>query len=187
MNNKLSKIGLLLIAILHCPYILFLISGLLEPNPVTNEKITENSVFVIVVAALFVLLCITGLFIKEKHFEKYRKISCVFAGLRVFFGEFGAFWLSYYEVWQENGVANPLTIFAKLDKVNIFLVLGVILLLFALSLMVHIGALMCFEYGLPEDKRMKKLHICKAFLIFLSVIALIGILTMGAVLYSQTV
>lgn len=83
MNNKLSKIGLLLIVILHCPYILFLISGP-EPNPVANEKVTENSVFVIVVAALFVLLCITGLFIKEKHIEKYRKISCVFAGLRVF-------------------------------------------------------------------------------------------------------
>ena len=159
-----------------------------KQNPITEESlVAENSRYIIIVPLILIALCVSGLFIKDKNIAGYRKCSKLLSGLRVVTGEFGAFWLTYYEAWQESGVTNPLTIFTDLDKPNLFLVLGVILLLFSLPLIGHIGALMCFEYGLPEDKRMKKLHICKAFLICLSVIALIGILTMGAVLYSQTV
>lgn len=184
MNKKLSKIGLLLIAIINCPYVLFLIGGL-EPNPVTNERVSENTGFVIISPIILILLCVAGLFIKEKNTDKYRKCSKLFAGLRVVAGEFGAFWLTFYEVWQEEGVTNPFTIFTALDKSGLFLALGIILLLFSLPLMGHISALMCFEYGLEKEKRMKKLCICKILLICLSIIALIGITVSGTVLYSQ--
>lgn len=186
MNKKLSKIGLLLIAILNCPYVLFLIRGL-EPNPVTNEIVDENTWFAIITSVILILMCAAGLFVKEKHIDKYRKCSKLFAGLRVIAGEFGAFWFTFYEVWQEAGVTNPLSIFAELDKNSLLLALGIIFLLFSLPLMGHVAALMCFEYGLEKEKRMKKLSIYKILLICLSIIALIGIAVSGAVLYGQYV
>ena len=184
MNKKLSKIGLLLIAIINCPYVLFLIGGL-EPNPVTNERVAENTGFVIISPVILILLCVAGLFVKEKHIVIYRKCSKLLAGLRVFAGEFGIFWFTFYEVWQEEGISNPLTIFVDLDKPSLFLALGVILLLLSLPLLGHIAALMCFEYGIEKEKRMKNLQNYKILLICLSIIALIGIAISGAVLYSQ--
>ncbi len=186
MNKKLSKIGLLLIAILNCLYALLLIRGL-KPNPVTNEKVSENSELVIILSVIFTLLCVAGLFIKEKNIEKYRKCSKLLAGLRVFAGEFGVFWFTFYEVWKEEGISNPLTIFADLDKPSLFLALGVILLLLSLPLIGHIAALMCFEYGLEKEKRMKTLYVYKILLICMLIIALIGVLTTGIVLYTQLI
>ncbi len=186
MNKKLSKSGLLLIALINIPYVLFLISGL-EPNPVTNEKVTDNSQFVIVLSVLFALLCIAGLFVREKHLDKYRICSNILAVLRVFAGEFGAFWVSFYFVWQEEGVKNPLTIFTEMDIPGRFLALGVILLLFSLPLIGHTSALLCFEYGLEKENRMKQLRMYKIFLVCMAIVALIGIAVTGAVLYCQTV
>lgn len=182
MNKKLSKIGLLLIAILNCPYILFLISGL-EPNPITNEKVTEGSHSAIVLSILFTLLCILGLFVKETHIDKYRICSKILTASRFVAGEFGAFWFTFYEVWQEEGISNPFSIFADMDKPSLFLCLGVILLILSLPLIAHISALMCFEYGLEKEKRMKKLNAYKIFLIAMLIIALIGILTTGIVFF----
>ena len=184
MNKNLSKIGLLLIAIINCPYVLFLIGGL-EPNPVTNERVAESTGFVIISPVILILLCVAGLFVKEKHIVIYRKCSMLLAGLRVFAGEFGIFWFTFYEIWEEEGLSNPLTIFADLDKPSLFLALGVILLLLSLPLLGHIAALMCFEYGFEKEKRMKNLQNYKILLICLSIIALIGIAISGAVLYSQ--
>lgn len=184
MNKKLSKIGLLLIAIINCPYVLFLIGGL-EPNPVTNERVSENTWFAIIMSIALIMVCVAGLFVKEKHIVIYRKCSKLLAGLRVFAGEFGIFWFTFYEVWQEEGISNPLTIFADLDKPSLFLALGVILLLLSLPLLGHIAALMCFEYGIEKEKRMKNLQNYKLLLICLSIIALIGIAISGAVLYGQ--
>lgn len=186
MNKKLSKIGLLLIAILNCPYVLFLISGL-KPNPVTNKIVAENTWFAIITSVILILLCVAGLFVKERHIDKYRKCSKLFAGLRVVAGEFGVFWFTFYEVWKDAGVTNPLSIFAELDKHSLFLGFGIILFLFSLPLMGHVAALMCFEYGLEKEKRMKILNIYKILLICLPIIALIGIAVSGAVLYSQYV
>ncbi len=187
MKRKLSKIGLLFIAILNCPYVLFLIGGL-KPNPITDERIVEeNTWYVIILPVILILLCISGLFIKEKNINGYRKCSKVFTGLRVVFGEFGAFWLTFFDVWQESDVTNPLRNFMELDKYSMLLAIGVILLLFALPLVEHIAALICFEYGLEKAKRMKNLRVYTVLLILLFVIALTGILTVGGVLYIQTI
>ncbi len=175
MNKRLSKIGLLLIAIINCLYVYILIRGLLNPNPVTNEKVTEGSQSAIVLSILLILLCIAGIFIKDKHIDKYRKCSEILTVIRLFVGEFGAFWLSFYMVWQKDGVLNPLTIFSEIDKLNLILIFGVILLLISLPVMTHIVALSCFEYGLPKDKRTKNLRIYKILLICLTIVALIGI------------
>lgn len=186
MNKKLSKIGLLLTAILNCLYVLFLIRGL-KPNPVTNEIVAEYTWFVIISPVILIMLSVFGVFVKEKNIDKYRKCSKLFAGLRVVAGEFGAFIVTFCEVWQEKGVANPLSIFAQLDKYSMYLALGIVFLLFSLPLMGHIAALMCFEYGLEKEKRMKNLQNYKILIICLSVIALIGVSVSGAVLYSQYV
>ncbi len=185
MNKKLSKIGLLLIAILNCPYVFILIRGLMNPNPVTNEKVTEGSQPVIVLAILFALLCFAGPCVQEKHIDKYRKCSDILVILRVVAGEFGAFWGSFYIIWQEAGGSSPLAIFTELDKLNLILVVGVILLLLTLPAMTHIAALICFEFGLPKDRRTKKLHIYKILLIVLSMVALIGISAMLAVYFQM--
>ncbi len=185
-KRQLSKIGLLLIAMLNCPYIMFLISGL-EPNPITNEKVTEGSHSAIVISILFALLCASGLFIKEKHIGKYRICSNILAVLRFVAGEFGAFWFTFFVVWKEEGVSNPFTIFADLDKPSLFLCLGVILLLLSLPLIGHISALMCFEYGLEKEKRMKTLYVYKILLISMLIIALIGAMTTGIVIYTQLI
>lgn len=184
MNNKLSKIGLLLISVISCLYGIFLIGGL-EPNPITNEKVTEGSQSAIVLTILFSLLCVSGIFVKEKHINKYRICSNILAVLRFALGEFGAFWFTFYVVWQEEGIANPLTIFTDLNSPDLFLGLGVILLLLSLPIIWHIGALMCFEYGLKKEFRMKKLNAYKILLICTSIIAIIGFSTMGTVLFSQ--
>lgn len=186
MNKKLSKIGLILIAILNCLYILFLINGL-EPNPVTNEKVTEGSQSAIVLSILFTLMCVWGLFVKEKHIDKYRICSKILTTSRFALGEFGAFWFTFYVVWKEDGVSNPFSIFADLDTPSLFLCLGVILLILSLPLIAHISALLCFEYGLEKEKRMKTLKTYKILLICMSIIALTGILTTGIVLYTQLI
>lgn len=187
MGRKLSKIGLIFIAILNCPYIMFLIGGL-KPNPITDERIVaEHDWFIVIMPVILILLCISGLFIKDKNINTYRKCSKVVTGLRVIFGEFGAFWLSFFGVWQESDVTNPLRIFTDLDKYSLLLAVGIILLLFALPLIEHITALICFEYGLEKVKRMKNLRAYIVLLIPLFVIALTGISTVGGVLYIQTV
>lgn len=185
MNKILSRIGLSLIAIINIPYIYILIRGLVNPNPVTNEKVTEGSQSAIVLSILFTLLCIAGLFVKEKHIGKYRKCLEILTVIRLFVGEFGAFWLSFYLVWRDADVANPLTIFKEIDKLILILVVGIILLLLTLPVMTHIAALMCFEYGLPKDNRMKKLHIYKRLFVCLSIIALISISAMVTVYYQM--
>ena len=178
MNKRLSKIGLLLMAIINCPYVFLLIRGLVEPNPVVDKKVTEGFQSAIALSVLFNLMCIAGLFVKEKHIEIYRKCSEIITVIRLFVGEFGAFWFSFYLVWRDSGVANPLTLFAGFDKIILIFVAGVILLLLTLPVMTHISALMCFEYGLPKDRRAKNLRIYKILLISLLIIALIGISAM---------
>lgn len=187
MRRKLSKISLLFIAILNCLYVLFLIRGL-KPNPITDERIVaEHDWFIVIMPVILILLCISGLFIKDKNINTYRKCSKAVTGLRVVFGEFGAFWLTFFDVWQESDVSNPLKIFTDLDKYSLLLAVGVILLLFALPLIEHITALICFEYGLEKAKRMKNIRAFVISLIPLIAIALTGILTVGGVLYIQTV
>lgn len=178
MNKKLSKIGLLLIAIINCPYLLFLIGGL-TPDPVANKIVAENTWFVIISPIILIVLCVAGLFVKEKNIGKYRKCSKLFAVLRVVAGEFGVFLLTFYEVWQEQGVENPLSIILKLEKDNLYLAVGVIILLISLPLIEHIAALLLFEYGLEKEKRMKNFRIYKILLICLTVIALSGIVMSG--------
>ncbi len=186
MNKRLSKAGLILLTILNSLYVMILIRGT-KPNPVTEESlVSENNRFIIIIPIILIALCVSGLFIKDKNIDGYRKCSKLLAALRVVTGEFGAFWFTFYETWQKSGVRNPLTIFTDLDKPNLYLVLGVILLLFSLPLIGHIGALLCFEYGLQKEKRTKKLCAYKVFLMCLAIIALIGFLTLCAVLYSQT-
>ena len=63
----------------------------------------------------------------------------------------------------------------------------VILLILSLPLIAHISALLCFEYGLEKEKRMKTLKAYKILLICMSIIALTGILTTGIVLYTQLI
>ena len=178
MNKKLSKIGLILIAIINCPYLLFLIGGL-TPDPVANKIVAENTWFVIISPIVLIVLCVAGLFVKENNINKYRKCSKIFAVLRIIAGEFGVFCLTFYEVWQEQGVKNPLSIFLTLEKDNMYLAVAVIILLIALPLIEHIAALLLFEYGLEKEKRMKNLLIYKILLICLTVIALSGIVMSG--------
>lgn len=158
----------------------------MNPNPVTNERVTEGSQSAIVMSMLFALLCIAGLFVKEKHIDKYRKCSNILAVIRLLAGEFGAFWFSFYLVCREDGASNPLTVFSELEAWNLILIIGIILLLFSLPVMMHLGVLMCFEYGLPGDMRMKNLRIYKILLISLSVVALIGILLLLALNFQMT-
>lgn len=187
MNKRLSKAGLILLTILNSLYVMILIRGT-KPNPVTEESlVSENNRFIIIIPIILIALCVSGLFIKDKNIDGYRKCSKLLAALRVVTGEFGAFWFTFYEVWQEEGIANPLTIFADLDKPSLFLCLGVILLILSLPLIAHISALMCFEYGLEKEKRMKTLYAYKILLICMLVIALIGVLTTGIVLYTQLI
>ena len=178
MNKMLSKIGLLLMAIINCPYVFILIRGLMDPHPIIDKKYTEGFQSAIVLSVLFTLLCIAGLFVKEKHVEKYRKCSEILTVIRLFVGECGALCFSFYLLWRNAGVANPLTIFADLDKPFRILVAGVILLLLTLPVMTHLAALMCFEYGLPKDRRAKNLRIYKRLFVSLLIIALIGISAM---------
>ena len=185
MNKKLSKFGLVLMSVLNCLYVVFL-NGASKPNPITSESpVTEDTRYIIIAPMILIVICVVGLFIKEKNADIYRNISKLFTGLRVVAGEFGAFWLSFYEVWRKSGDVTPLNLFTETDTASLLLLLSVILLLFSLPLMGHTGVLLCFEYGLEKENRMKNLHRYKIFFVCLSIIALVGILTAGGVLYSQ--
>lgn len=173
MHKKLPKIGLLLIAIINCPYVLFLISGL-EPDPVASEKVAENTVYVIISTVILSLMCVAGLFVRGKCTDIYRKCSRIFAGLRVIAGEFGIFWLTTYQIFREKGNEWQINLVSDADKYVLVLRAGIILFLFALPLMGHIAALMCFEYGLEKDKRVA-INSLKITLICLSIITSAGI------------
>ncbi len=174
MNKKLSKVALILIALINIPYLLLLISGL-EPNPVGSEIVAYNTRFVIIYPVILIFLCVAGLFVKEKHIDIYRKCSKIFAVLRVIGGEFGIFWLTFF---QKKGDINPLDILKEADKQMLILWLGIVFLLFVLPLMSHIAVLGCFEYGLRKEMRMKNLRIYKILFICLLIVMLIAVSAM---------
>ena len=184
MSKKLFKIGLIMIALLNCLYVLFLFGGL-TPDPVGNERVAQYTYILIILPVILILLCVCALFVKGKNIEKYRRCSKIFAGLRIVFGEFGLFLLTFLEEWHKKGVFDPLSSFAKLGRDSLFLALGVILQVLSLPIMGHLTAMIFFEHTLEKEMRMKKLKNYKILLVCLSVIAIIGVSVAGVVIYSQ--